>query len=618
MTKMDKEPSHDQSSISDQQAKQHVRNISTAPAHMISDLGALIEEEEPPVQPQETNDRFVNKNSPHDTRLMNKTSVDNVNEKRLANREKSAHGSRKSSPNYHAASALSRGHSGNKTISRSADRKKSQASRDESAGFKQNAAHGVESDSDDDMAVRRIQDNRSDLDIIGVDISNENDHDTDLEPEEATPAYDHSGKTLYLDACKKFGVVPISYFLRHMNDNSLSMKHHGLAGEGMRPIAISLVSNATITTLDLTDNWLGVDGGLALCEMLKENCFITDLNLSDNNLNKCAAQLCEIIQKNDTLRKVNLSGNGFDDVSAIHLTNLILTTTKLESLNLSHNRLGEKAGLMLGPAISENLCLKELDLSWNHLRRKGAIAVAAGVKSNVFMKKVNLSWNGFGQEASSALMDALKANNVLEEIDLTNNRLTTEGAVLIGKGLTINETLKVLKVGKNPMQSAGCWAIAAAILKNPNCVLETVDFTDIIVNKDFIALWKQVEEQFPKLKTVHGGTEIPLKPKQRVHPLAKVTAFINARNIRLIDFFNKFDKDGSMNVSREEFKQGILQLIQETGINLSPEDIELLINELDVNEDGAINYSELAVGQMDYEGKRKRVIPYTTLRPMTS
>ena len=36
-------------------------------------------------------------------------------------------------------------------------------------------------------------------------------------------------------------------------------------------------SNTTILTLDLSDNWLGYEGGLAVCDMLKENCFITDL-----------------------------------------------------------------------------------------------------------------------------------------------------------------------------------------------------------------------------------------------------------------------------------------------------------------------------------------------------
>ncbi|XP_035828683.1 leucine-rich repeat-containing protein 74B isoform X2 [Aplysia californica] len=499
------------------------------------------------------------------------------------------------------------------TISRASSRK-SRASRQESAGSK---PQGQSSDSESDVDEMRPRGSRSDLDLMMVDISNEKDWDTDLETEEPPTSYDHTGKSAYVEACKKFGVVPASYFLRHMNESSLSMKHHGLAGDGMKAIAASLVSNATINTLDISDNWLGLEGGVALCEMLKENCFITELNVSDNKLNSCTEQLCQIIEQNDTLRKVNLSGNNFDDSSAEHIANLILCTTKLESLNLSHNHLGERAGILLGPAISENLCLKELDLSWNHLRRKGAMAVGAGVKSNVYMKKVNLSWNGFGLEGSLALMDALKTNNVLEELDISNNRITTEGAVLIGKGLTVNETLKVLWMGKNPMQSAGCWGVAAAILKNPNCILETLDLSDVMVNQDFLDIWKQVQEQMPSLNMVHGGTEPPLKPKRRVHPMVKLTAYITSHNLQLVDFFNCFDKDGSMNITRDEFRQGLNRLLKETGIQLSAEEVDTLINELDANNDGEINYSELVLGQTEYQENEKR-IGYTALRPMTS
>ncbi|BFZ18625.1 hypothetical protein BsWGS_21664 [Bradybaena similaris] len=342
------------------------------------------------------------------------------------------------------------------------------------------------------------------IDMLYVDVISDKEWDTDLESEDPPMIYDHTGKTAYLEACRKLKVVPTTYFLRHINDNHLSMKHHDLTGDEMKAVAVSLATNTTITVLDLSDNWLGQEAGLAICEALRENCFITDLNLSDNHLSLCAEKLCHIIKQNNTLSRVNISGNGFDDQCAGYLSDLIMYTTKLEYLNLSHNNLGERAGLLLGPAISENLCMKELDLSWNQLRRDGAVAVIAGIKNNVYMKRVNLSWNGFGIEGSVALKDALKANNVLEEIDLTNNRITTEGAVLIGKGLLTNETLKVFKLGKNPVQSSGCWGIAAAILRNPNCMLQTLDFTDIPINNDFMDLWKQVEEQFPNMKMVHG------------------------------------------------------------------------------------------------------------------
>lgn len=453
----------------------------------------------------------------------------------------------------------------------------------------------------------------SDLDVQGIEITDEKAFDTDLEPEETPATYDHSGRTTYLEECKKLGVIPASYFLRHMQpeDGVLDMKHHGLGASGMGALSPALMANTRILRLDLSDNWLGFDGGLALCSMIKENCFITDLTLSDNRLNSCAPELCRTLTMNDTLKRVTLSGNKFDDNAAEYFAEYINLNRRVEYLNLSHNLLCEAAGVLLGPAVSDNSILKELDLSWNHLRMKGAVAIAVGLKSNVMLKRLNISWNGFGVDGAIALGDALKGNSVLEELNISNNRIMAEGAVVIGKGLAENETLKVLRMAKNPMQSAGCWGICAAILRNPGCVLEVLDFEDVLVNKDFEEIFKQVKKQLPNLKCRHGGTEPPLKPKARIHPMVRLLAYIDNNNLRIVDFFNKFDKDGSMSVTREEFVEGLVEI----GINLNEEDVELLLSELDRDGDGEINYSELAIGHQDFQDRANRL---SLLRPMTS
>ena len=80
---------------------------------------------------------------------------------------------------------------------------------------------------------------------------------------------------------------------------------------------------------------------------------------------------------------------------------------------------------------------------------------------------------------------------------------------------------------------------------------------DILVNKDFEDVYKQVLEQIPSLKLKHGGMEPPQKPKAKIHPMMKLANYIEKHNLRLVDFFNKFDKDGSMSVTHEEFVEGI-------------------------------------------------------------
>lgn len=506
----------------------------------------------------------------------------------------------------------------NMTVSRASSRK----SRPESSGsrlerFGPGSDH---SETSDDEIPHKPREHLPEIaDFTTVDINDEKAFDTDLEDKETTTAYDPTGRTAYIEGCKKVGVVPASYFLRHMNDPHLSMKHHGLGSQGMRAIAMSLVSNTSVLTLDLSDNWLGHPGGHAVCEMLRDNCFITHLDLSDNKFGlQTAESLSQTLQQNSTLTHVTLSGNDFDDKAAVHFSDAIMNTTKLEYLNLSHNLFGENAGIILGPAIADNSSLKELDLSWNSIRRKGAVAIAQGIKNNVYMKKINLAWNGFGLEGSIAFGDALKGNQVLEELDLTNNRITSEGAVLIGKGVSVNETLTTIRLGRNPMQTAGCYGICAAILRNPNCALKELDFKDILVNKDFDDIFKQVQEQVPDIKMRHGGMEPPKKPRARIHPMVKLTNYIEKNNLRLVDFFNKFDKDGSMSVTYEEFQQGI----EDTGIKLTQEEVQILLSELDSDGDGEINFSEMVSGHTGFQESQQEninvILTATQPRPVTT
>ena len=58
---------------------------------------------------------------------------------------------------------------------------------------------------------------------------------------EESEEFDHTGRSVYIETCKKNGVIPASYFLRHMHDSQLEMKHHGLGPQGVKPLCVSLV-----------------------------------------------------------------------------------------------------------------------------------------------------------------------------------------------------------------------------------------------------------------------------------------------------------------------------------------------------------------------------------------
>nr|XP_005990309.1 PREDICTED: leucine-rich repeat-containing protein 74B isoform X2 [Latimeria chalumnae] len=413
--------------------------------------------------------------------------------------------------------------------------------------------------------------------------------ETDLEIEEAKAPSDATGRTSYLGACKKYGVVPISFFLRHMLDCELVMEHHGLGPKGAKALSVPLVSNTSILKLNLRDNWLEGNGGAAIAEMLKENCYITEVDLSDNKLGYKGAQaISAMLKENTSLVKVLLSGNEFDDRTAEPLAEAFMTNQKLECMDLSHNVLGDKAGEILGNAIGENTGMKELDLSWNCLRGKGAIAIAKGLEANIFLRVLDLSYNGFGKGGAAALGEAVKVNNVVEELNISNNRISPEGAVLFAMGLRENKTLRVLNMARNPMQSAGCYGILKAMQGNPATALESLDFSNITVNKDFDELYTAVKELFTNLEVKHGGNaDMFSKKKPKADPLTKLKQYVKENKLQLVEFFETVGEDRSTLITRLEFQQGL----QKAGIPLSEQELQQLMDFLDKDKNGEIDFS---------------------------
>ncbi|XP_075070762.1 uncharacterized protein LOC142159852 [Mixophyes fleayi] len=418
---------------------------------------------------------------------------------------------------------------------------------------------------------------------------NQNTWDTDLEIEEVKQSYDPSGKARYLSACQLFGVVPVSYYLRHMGDSELIMRHHGLGAQAAKAIAFSLVTNTSIVNLNLSDNWMEGDGAAAIADMLKENCYISELHLCDNKLGLTGAQaLSFMLMENITLQKLNLTGNEFDDQASPYLSDAIMNNQKVELMNLSHNMFGDGSGEIFGAAIAENTGMLELNLSWNYFRGKGAVAIAKGLGANIFLRVLDLSYNGFGNDGAAALGEALKVNNVLEELSISNNRIALQGAVRFALCLKENKTLRVLKMARNPIQSDGCFAILKAIQANSESAIESLDFSDIVVNKQFDDLYNTMKTTMPNLCIKLGGnSDLFKRPFPKADPMHKVKQHVKENNLQLAELFGKMNEDKSALMTHEDFERNLIS----TGIIMLKEEIQQLVDFLDKTKSGKIDFS---------------------------
>ena len=54
---------------------------------------------------------------------------------------------------------------------------------------------------------------------------------------EEAEKYEHTGTAEYIRECNEIGVIPVTYFLRHIQDSAFVMRFHGLGPLGARAIA---------------------------------------------------------------------------------------------------------------------------------------------------------------------------------------------------------------------------------------------------------------------------------------------------------------------------------------------------------------------------------------------
>ncbi|GAB1297660.1 Leucine-rich repeat-containing 74A [Apodemus speciosus] len=378
------------------------------------------------------------------------------------------------------------------------------------------------------------------------------DSETDLEIEDTEKFFNIGQKELYLEACKLVGVVPATYFIRNMDESCVNLNHHGLGPMGTKAIAITLVSNTTVLKLELEDNCIQEEGILSLMEMLHENYYLQELNVSDNHLGLEGARIISdfLQENNSSLWKLKLSGNSFKEECAALLCQALSSNYRIRSLNLSHNEFSDTAGEHLGQMLALNVGLQSLNLSWNHFNVRGAVALCNGLRSNVTLKKLDVSMNGFGNEGALALGDALRLNSCLVYVDVSRNGITNEGASRISKGLENNECLQVLKGSRvieldwtllgriisppapafvpallksvahkvfmdhgsialflNPISLEGAYALILAIKRNPKSRMEDIDISNVLVSEQFVKVLDGVCAIHPQLDVLYKGLQ---------------------------------------------------------------------------------------------------------------
>ncbi|XP_077906709.1 leucine-rich repeat-containing protein 74A isoform X2 [Ictidomys tridecemlineatus] len=373
------------------------------------------------------------------------------------------------------------------------------------------------------------------------------DSETDLEIEDTEKFFTIGPKELYLEACKLVGVVPVSYFIRNMEEPHMNLNYHGLGPRGTKAIAIAMVSNTTITKLELEDNCIMDTGVICLVQMLQENYYLQELNVSKNDIGLEGARvISEFLQRN---------------------------TSSLWNLGLSDFNVG----------------IQVLNLSWNHFHTQGAVALCNGLRGNVTLMKLDVSMNGFGNEGALALGEVLRLNNHLTHLDVSGNDIGNEGVSRLSRGLESNEGLQVLKLFLNPMNMEGAVLLVQAIKRNPKSKMEELDISNVLVTEQFVRMLDGVCAVHPQLDVIHKSVQGFSAKKSTflmANPMKLIQSYADQNKIPVVDFFQRLNPAGTVKMPVGEFRK---VMVQQNKVPLNRYQVRELIRRLE-EEAGMVNF----------------------------
>ncbi|XP_047720658.1 leucine-rich repeat-containing protein 74A isoform X10 [Prionailurus viverrinus] len=380
--------------------------------------------------------------------------------------------------------------------------------------------------------------------------------ETDLEIEDTEKLFTTGQRELYLEACK--------------------------------------LSNTSVVTLELADNCIMEEGTLSLVQMLQENYYLQDLNISNNDLGlKGASTISEFLQRNtSSLLNLQLSGNNFKDESAELFCQAFSANYRIKTLDLSHNEFSDKGGEHLGQMLALNIGLQSLDLSWNQFHTRGAVALCNGLRANVTLQKLDLSMNGFGNEGATALGEVLRLNNSLVYIDVSSNDISNEGVIKISKGLEFNESLKVLKLFLNPVSMDGATLLILSIKRNPKSKMEEIDISNVLVSEQFVKILDGVCAIHPQLDVTYKAVQGFSAKKELLlwtNPMKLIQSYADQHQITVIDFFKSLNPNGKMMMSVGDFRKA---MIQQDKVPMNLYQVRELIKKL-AEKTGMVNFSFL-------------------------
>ncbi|XP_046881841.1 NACHT, LRR and PYD domains-containing protein 12-like [Hypomesus transpacificus] len=268
----------------------------------------------------------------------------------------------------------------------------------------------------------------------------------------------------------------------------LDLSNNHLKDAGMKLLSAGLRNpHCKLETLRLSGCDITEEGCASLGSVLKSASFLTQLDLSNNDLKDAgmrllSAKLGTPLCKLETLR---LSGCDITEEGCASLSSALKSASFLRQLELSNNDLKDAGIKLLSAGLRNPLCkLETLRLSGCHITEEGCASLSSALKSISFLTQLDLSNNDL-KDAGMKLLSAGLGNPLckLETLRLSGCHITGEGCAFLSSALKSASFLRQLELSNNDLKDSGMKLLSAG-LGNPLCKLETLRLSGCLVTEE--------------------------------------------------------------------------------------------------------------------------------------
>lgn len=235
----------------------------------------------------------------------------------------------------------------------------------------------------------------------------------------------------------------------HPNLTCLTIQSDGervIDDTSLQLLCLALLSNNTVSKLDLSNNQITSRGMEYLADLLQSNTTIQHINLAVNRINdEGAKMLTKCLETNNSVTLVELEENPITEHCLAEVYYLLrinsgpfrlkqvmvsiasddpsLETLDFNGSNPNDRRFDDEAVHVLCSLLVDNHHVRAIDLRSNDITDIGASLLGDLLRANFSLEVLHLDDNCIGVEGAEALFQALKANHALHTLTTSGNAI---------------------------------------------------------------------------------------------------------------------------------------------------------------------------------------------------